>query len=349
MDFLRDIVKEVGKEYASIASDIVEDETFVDTGSYILNALVSGSIFGGISGNKFTAFAAPEASGKTFIALSVVRSFLEDNEEGICLYFDTESAITKKLLLERGIDVNRVIVINLVTIEEFRNKLLKFVDMYSKKPESERKPCLAVLDSLGMLSTKKEISDTLDEKDTRDMTKASLIKGAFRMLTLKMGEAGIPLIVNNHLYDSMAMYSPKEMSGGSGLKYAASTILYITKSKEREGSEVSGVILKFKTIKSRLSKENQEVSVRLYYDSRGLDRYYGLVELGEESGIIPRIGNRYEINGKKIGKNVIYSKPEEYFTEELLQKLDEYAQVKFKYGSSLEGFEIESDETNDDE
>jgi RecA/RadA recombinase len=346
LGFLKDIIKEVGGDYASLASEIVENESYVDTGSYVLNALISGSLFGGISQNKITALAAPESCGKTFIALSVVKNFLNQNEEGFCLYFDTESAITKTMLLEKGIDVNRVIIINVVTIEEFRNKLLKFVDMYTKKPESDRKPCLAVLDSLGMLSTTKEITDTLAEKDTRDMTKAQLIKGAFRMLTLKMGEAGIPLIVNNHLYDSMSMYSPKEMSGGSGLKYSASTILHISKSKEKEGTEVSGVILKFKTIKSRLSKENQEVSVRLYYDDRGLDRFYGLIQIGEESGIIPRVGNRYEINGKKIGQNVIYANPEEYFTAELLEKLDEYAQKKFKYGSS---FKEESVVTEEDD
>ena len=342
MDFLKDIVKEIGGDYAALASDIVENESYVDTGSYILNALVSGSIFGGISQNKISALAAPEACGKTFIALSVVKNFLNNNPEGYCLYFDTESAITKNLLLEKGIDINRVIVINVVTVEEFRSKALKAVDRYMKKPEGERKPCMFVLDSLGMLSTNKEITDTLAEKDTRDMTKAQLVKGAFRMLTLKMGEANIPMIVNNHLYDSMSMYSPKEMSSGSGLKYSSSTILYISKSKEKEGSEVAGVILKFKTVKSRLSKENQEVEVRLYYDDRGLDRYYGLVELGEESGIIPRIGNRYEIDGKKIGKNVIYASPEEYFTQELLEKLDVYAQKKFKYGSSTKDQLVET-------
>lgn len=214
MDFLKNIIKEVGGDYASLASEIVENESYVDTGSYVLNALVSGSLFGGISQNKITALAAPEACGKTFIALSVVKNFLDQNAEGFCLYIDTESAITQKMLLEKGIDVNRVIVINVVTIEEFRNKLLKFVDMYKKKPKSERKPCFVVLDSLGMLSTNKEIKDTLDETDKKDMTKAQLIKGAFRMLTLKMGEVGIPMIVNNHLYDSMSIYSPKEMSGG---------------------------------------------------------------------------------------------------------------------------------------
>lgn len=214
MDFLKSVIKEIGKEYASLASDIVENESFVDTGSYILNALISGSLFGGISQNKITGLGAPEACGKTFIALSVVKNFLNNNPEGFCLYFDTESAINKKMLESKGIDTTRFVRINVITIEEFRTKALKAVDMYMKTPESERKPCFMVLDSLGMLSTNKEIGDTLAEKDTRDMTKAALTKGTFRMLTAKLGQANIPLIVNNHLYDSMSMYAPKEMSGG---------------------------------------------------------------------------------------------------------------------------------------
>ena len=84
-----------------------------------------------------------------------------------------------------------------------------------------------VLDSLGMLSTEKEITDALNDKQVRDMTKSQLVKGAFRMLTLKLGQANIPLIVTNHTYDVIGSYVPtKEMGGGSGLKYAASTIIY---------------------------------------------------------------------------------------------------------------------------
>lgn len=333
MTFLSEIIKEVGGEYAQLASDIKEDESYVDTGSYILNALVSGSIFGGISQNKITALAAPEACGKTFIALSVVKNFLNNNPNGYCLYFDTESAITKKLLESKGIDVSRVVVINVVTIEEFRTKALKAVDMYMKTDEENRKPCLFVLDSLGMLSTNKEISDTLAEKDTRDMTKAQLTKGTFRMLTVKLGKAKIPLIVNNHLYDSMSLYSSKEMSSGSGLKYSASTILYISKTKEKEGTEIIGVILKFKTIKSRLSKENAEVEVRLFYDERGLDRYYGLPQLAAAAGIWSYAANRYEVDGKKIYEKEILKNPEKYFTEEVMKQIDEYAKQKFSYGT----------------
>ena len=204
MDFLKDIVKEIGGEYTQLASEIDETETYVDTGSYIFNALVSGSIFGGVSGNKITAIAGETSTGKTFFSLAVVKNFLDNNPTGYCLYFDTEAAITKSLLEGRGIDTTRLVVVNVVTIEDFRNKTLKAVDLYLKKSKDERRPCMFVLDSLGMLSTNKEITDTLAEKDTRDMTKAQLIKGAFRMLTLKLGQANIPMIVTNHTYESMS-------------------------------------------------------------------------------------------------------------------------------------------------
>lgn len=334
MDFLNQIIKEVGGEYAQIASDIKEDEIYVDTGSYIFNALVSGSIFGGVSGNKITALVGESGCGKTYYALAVVKNFLANNPEGYCLYFDTESAITKSLLESRGIDIKRTIVINVVTVEEFRTKALKAVDIYLKKNEDERKPCMFVLDSLGMLSTNKEITDTLAEKDTRDMTKAQLIKGAFRMLTLKFGQANIPMIVTNHVYDSMSMYSPKEISGGSGLRYAASTIVYLSKSKEKEGTDVVGAIIKAKTYKSRLSKENQEVETRLYYDQRGLDRYYGLLELGETVGMWKNVAGRYEINGKKLYAKEILKNPDQYFTEEVMQQLDAAAKQQFSYGTN---------------
>ena len=332
MEFLSEIIRDIGNEYAQIASEIKEEETYVDTGSYIFNALVSGSIFGGVSGNKITAFVGESGSAKTYYSLAVVKNFLNNNPDGYCLYFDTESAITKSLLLSRGIDVNRLVVLNVVTVEEFRTKALKAVDIYLKKDESDRKPCMFVLDSLGMLSTTKEISDTLAEKDARDMTKAQVIKGAFRMLTLKLGQANIPMIVTNHVYDSMSMYSPKEISGGSGLRYSASTIIYLSKSKEKEGTDIIGAIIKAKTYKSRFSKENQDAETRLFYDERGLDRYYGLPQLAAESGVWTYAANRYEVEGKKIYEKEILKNPEKYFTDEVMEKLDFAAKEKFSYG-----------------
>jgi RecA/RadA recombinase len=335
MDFLKDIVKEIGDDYTKLASDIDETETYVDTGSYILNALVSGSIFGGVSGNKITAIAGESSTGKTFFSLAVVKNFLDTNPDAFCLYFDTEAAITKSLVESRGIDTTRLVVVNVVTIEEFRGKALKAVDIYLKKPEEERKPCMFVLDSLGMLSTEKEITDALNDKQVRDMTKSQLVKGAFRMLTLKLGQANIPMIVTNHTYDVIGAYVPtKEMGGGSGLKYAASTIIYLSKKKEKDGTEIVGNIIKAKTHKSRLSKENQEVEIRLFYDERGLDRYYGLLELGELGGLWKNVAGRYEMDGKKVYAKQILKEPEVYFTQEVMQALDETARREFSYGES---------------
>jgi RecA/RadA recombinase len=336
MDFLKDIVKEIGDDYTKLARDIDDTETYVDTGSYIFNGLCSGSIFGGVSGNKITAIAGESSTGKTFFSLAVVKNFLDSNPGGYCLYFDTEAAVNRSLLESRGIDLERLVVVNVVTIEDFRSKALRAVDIYLKTSEDDRKPCMFVLDSLGMLSTEKEIRDALDDKQVRDMTKSQLVKGAFRMLTLKLGQAKIPMIVTNHTYDVIGSYVPtKEMGGGSGLKYAASTIIYLTKKKEKDGTEVIGNLIKAKTAKSRLSKENKDVTIRLYYDERGLDRYYGLLELGELGGLWKNVAGRYEMNGKKVYAKEILKNPDKYFTEEVLQKLDEIAQEEFSYGSAV--------------
>ena len=333
MDFLKDIVKEIGDEYTKLAADIDDTERYVDTGSYIFNGLVSGSIFGGVSGNKITAIAGESSTGKTFFSLAVVKNFLDSNPTGYCLYFDTEAAVNKQLLESRGIDMTRLVVVNVVTIEDFRSKALRAVDIYLKTSEEDRNPCMFVLDSLGMLSTEKEITDALNDKQVRDMTKSQLVKGAFRMLTLKLGQANVPLIVTNHTYDVIGSYVPtKEMGGGSGLKYAASTIIYLSKAKEKDGKEVIGNIIKAKTHKSRLSKENKEVKIRLYYDERGLDKYYGLLELGEIGGLWKNVAGRYEINGKKVYGKQILANPDDYFTPEVMQALEETANKEFSYG-----------------
>ena len=335
MDFLKEIVKEIGDEYTQIASDIDETERFIDTGSYIFNGLISGSILGGVSSNRITAIAGESSTGKTYFSLAVVKNFLDTNPDGYCLYFDTEAAVNKGLLESRGVDTTRLVVVNVVTIEEFRSKALRAVDIYLKTEEENRKPCMFVLDSLGMLSTEKEIRDALDDKQVRDMTKSQLVKGAFRMLTLKLGQAHIPLIVTNHTYDVIGSYVPtKEMGGGSGLKYASSTIIYLSKKKEKDKTEVVGNIIKAKTAKSRLSKENQQVEIRLYYDERGLDRYYGLLDLGELGGMWKNVAGRYEIDGKKIYAKQIYAEPEKYFTPEVLDKLDEISKTTFLYGTN---------------
>ena len=129
MDFLKDIVKDIGDDFTQLAADINEEEQFIDTGSHIFNAVVSGSIYGGVSSNKITAIAGESSTGKTYFSLAVVKNFLDNNPDGYCLYFDTEAAVNKGLLESRGVDLTRLVVVNVVTIEEFRGKALKAVDI----------------------------------------------------------------------------------------------------------------------------------------------------------------------------------------------------------------------------
>ena len=336
MDFLKQIIKETGNEFASIVDEGVEAgdvASFIDTGSYIFNGLISGSIHGGLPANKITAIAGESATGKTFFVLGMVKSFLDNNPEANVVYFESESALTKDLIESRGIDSKRIAIMPVTTVQEFRTQSLRVLDSYLELDEDKRKPLFLVLDSLGMLSTTKEIEDTADGKETRDMTRSQVVKAAFRVLTLKLGKAKVPLVITNHTYDVIgSMFPQKEMGGGSGLKYAASTIVYLSKKKEKDGTDIVGNIIHCKTHKSRLSKENMMVDTRLRYDT-GLDRYYGLLDLALKHGIFKQISTRIELpDGSKQYSKTIQNDPEKYFTEEIMKQLDEAAKKEFSYG-----------------
>ena len=338
-DFLKDIIKETGNEYASLVSDGASGDvdSFIDTGSYIFNALLGGSIHRGLPSNKITAIAGESATGKTFFVLGMCKNFLDKNPDGGVIFFESESAITKDIIEERGIDSSRMVVMPVTTVQEFRHQSLTVLEKYSQQDAKEKKPLLLVLDSLGMLSTTKEIEDTQDGKETKDMTRAQIVKAAFRVLTLKLGKAKVPLIITNNTYDVIgSMFPQKEMGGGSGLKYAASSIVYLSKRKEKDGTEIIGNIIHCKNYKSRLTKENKVVDVRLTY-SKCLDRYYGLLDLALKHNIFKQVSTRIELpDGTKTFGKTINNDPTKYFTKEILEQLDGVCSKEFKYGDGVE-------------
>jgi RecA/RadA recombinase len=341
MNFLKTLVKYSGNEHASIVSDGVEADVgkLIDTGSYAFNALVSGSLRGGIPDNKILGIAGESATGKTYFALGIASQFLHDNPEGAILYFDSEQAVTSNMIEERGLDMKRIAVFPVATVEQFRHQTLQILDNYGKLDKSDQKPMMIVLDSLGMLSTSKEVNDSTEGKEVRDMTRSQVIKSVFRTVTLKLGKHSIPMIVTNHTYDVVGAYVPtKEMGGGSGLKYAATTIIYLSKKKHKDGDgEVVGNIIHCKTYKSRLTKENRMVDVLLNYDS-GLDRYYGLVQLGVDHGILKKVSNKIQFpDGRSDFESRIAKDPEKWFTEDVLTALDAAAAKEFKYGQAEGG------------
>ena len=335
-DFLKDVIKTTGNEYAALVSEGVEAgdvDTFIDTGSYIFNALLSGSINGGLPANKITAIAGESATGKTFFVMGMCKRFLDENPDGGVIYFESESAITKQMVIDRGIDANRMVILPVTTVQEFRTQAIKVLDAYINQEASIRRPLFLALDSLGMLSTTKEVEDTAEGKETRDMTRAQLLKAAFRVLTLKLGKAKVPMVVTNHTYDVVgSMFPQKEMGGGSGLKYAASSIVYLSKKKEKDGAEVIGNIVHCKNHKSRLTIENKMVDVRLTYD-KGLDKYYGLLDIAEKYNIFKKVSTRYELpdGTKQYGKSIM-NDPEKYFTEDIMKQIEEAVGKEFRYG-----------------
>ena len=336
-DFLKEIIKETGNEYAALASEGItagDVTSYIDTGSYSFNALLSGSIYGGLPGNRITAIAGEAATGKTFFALGIIKHFLDKDKNSGVIFFESENAVSKEMIENRGVDSTRVVVVPVSTVQEFRNQSIKILDKYLEQEEKDRQPLMFVLDSLGMLSTTKEMEDTAEGKETRDMTRAQIVKSTFRVLTLKLGQANVPLLMTNHTYDVIgSMFPQKEMGGGSGLKYAASTIIYLGKRKEKLGTEVIGNIIHCKIYKSRITKENAKVDVKLTY-KHGLDKHYGLLEIGEEAGIFKKVSTRYEMpDGSKVFGKQINDNPDKYFTKEILNKIDEYANKKFTYGS----------------
>jgi RecA/RadA recombinase len=330
---IKSLLKATGNNDAFIAADSEDTTIFIDTGSYALNALLSGSIHGGLPNNRITCLAGEQATGKTFFALGICKNFLDSNPDAMVLYFDTENAINSDMVDGRGIDSSRIAIVPVLTIEEFKTQALKIVNAYLEEEKDKRKPILMVLDSLGMLSTEKEMNDTAEGKNVRDMTKAQLVKGAFRVLTAKLGKAEIPLLITNHTYQVVGAYVPtKDLSGGSGVKYAASTILFLSKKKDKTEEGVVGNFITCKNFKNRFAKENMEVETRLNYET-GLSRYHGLAELAVEYGIFKSVSTRIELpDGSKVFMKNINDEPEKYFTKDILDKLDEMIQKEFKYG-----------------
>jgi len=335
-NMFNDLLKTLENPYASVVEDGVpagDVESYVDTGSYVLNGLLSGDIYGGLASNKITAFAGEPSTYKTSAILGVVKNFLDKNNKSGVIYFESESALTKQMIVERGIDVSRMMIVPVTTVQEFRHQAIKVIDKYSETPEDKRTPLMLCLDSLGMLASEKEIEDMTSGKETVDLTRARLVKGTFRVLTLKLSKAKLPLLITNHTYQSIGQMYPQQIMGsGSGLQYAASTIIFLSRKKEKDGDEVIGNIVHCKNYKNRLARENKKVDILVTYNS-GLNRYYGLSEIAIEAGIFKNVSTRIELpDGTKVFEKQLNSHPEKYYTKEILDKINEYVKITFRYG-----------------
>lgn len=347
-DFFKTILKSTKNQFATIAEDGIvagDIDGYLHSGSLYLNALLSGYTSRGFPKGKVTALAGEPGSGKTFILMSAMKEFLDANKDGCVFLFESESAISKDMLVGRGIDVSRVLVFPVITIEQFKFQVVSILDAYEK--EAKKRPILMALDSLGNLSTSKEVTDAADGKETRDMTRAQVIKATFRIITLRLGFLNIPMIVTNHIYTTMGLFASKEMGGGSGLKYCASTIIFLSKRQDVKGHSV---IVTGTVAKGRLTREKSQAEIFIDF-RKGLSRYWGMLEVGLECGAITKQGNSYLYGDEKIGasKAKAYANLDKFVTNaDLMEKIDTFLNEKYAYGVS-DGTDVIIPDMGDDD
>lgn len=346
MTNIKALLRATGNDAATIVGKdgvITDPDGFIDTGSLTLNALLGGSIYAGLSENKITAFAGEQGVGKTFLALGAAKSFLDQEPEGMVVYFDTEAALTADMINDRVGNSDRFAMVPIVTIQQFGTQVSKILSQFEEDQKKNKEAkLLLILDSMGNLSTTKEVTDLELGNETKDMTRAQLIKGTFRALTVRLARLHVPLLFTNHTYQGMGMFATKTMSGGSGPLYCASQIVFLTKSKIAEGKGLKAVkvgnVINMTLFKGRLTREGSKASTRLFFDT-GLDRYYGLLDIAKRHGVWDVSGGQCIINGEKVSASEIEDNPEKYFTDDVLAKIDDACKKEFLYGSDYEPLE----------
>lgn len=343
---LNKILKAVNNPYATIAKDGViggDIHSYIDTGIYMLNTLISGDMLhGGFPTGKVTALAGDKGTGKTYILMNAFKTYLDNNPKGEIVLFESEGAVSKELLESRGIDTTRISIIPVSTVEEFRSQVVNVLDCIKENtPEGEYADVVLGLDSLGMLSTEFEMNDAKSNDNKSDMgRRAKLIKSTFRVITLKLSILQIPFIVTNHTYNSMSAYVGKSMGGGTGLEYAASIIVFLSKSKIKDEKSkiknLSGNEITCKLEKGRLTMEGSKISIALDF-SKGINPYAGILVPLIESGMFKKKGAWISYNDINIaqGDSKFYDNVYEILNSNIIEEVCEYVDKSFLYGKEI--------------
>ena len=337
-----------------------EVKEWIDTGCYALNAVLSdGDIFKGIPNGKRIMISGESGVAKSLFIAIMVKAYLDQVENSVCIFFESEASTVIDMATSIGIPEDKILIVPVQTVEEFRTQcdrmLDKIIDINSaieKKNSAEKNPekhkplhkPIFVLDSLGNLGTLAESEIIATDKrskgkQTRDMTRAALIRGMARTISLKIAMAQIPLLMTNHTYKVMSEYTPDETSGGGGIKYMSDISLILTKAKEKDaGKKQVGIIITIQTRKSRYMKENKTVKVLISF-TRGMYRYSDIVNKAAELGVIKKDGISYTFppehdKDKKVKMKDVRMHASKYFTGDLLDNVR--AAIKSDFGFGIE-------------
>jgi RecA/RadA recombinase len=263
------------------------------------------------------------------LSLQCAKAYMDKYPEAPLYFFDAEFGASLEYFTSVGIDTSRVYHIPVVSVEEFKNQVYGLMSSIERGYK-----CIILLDSLGALASEKTIEDTTENKNTADLTRPKAVNLLARLITPLLNTKDIPMIVINHIYESMDKYTPAKMGGGNGIIYAANTAFIITKSKIKDGQEIEGFTFNLNIFKSRYIKEGKVLSFDVLYD-KGIQKLSGILELAVEFGYIKQGGGWYTYigeDGVQIGNKMRSSSEElENVLVELLDNIKFKQSVEKKY------------------
>ena len=297
-----------------------DPDTWVSTGNYCLNYLISGDFNKGIPLGRVTMLAGESGSGKSLIASgNLIRNA---QQQGIfCVALDSENALHEDWLQALGVDTSadKLLRISVAMVDDVAKIISEFISNYAKeyesKEESERPKILFIIDSLGMLLTPTD-RDQFEKGDMKgDLgRKAKSLTALIRNCVNMFGAYNVGLVATNHTYASQDMFDPDDkISGGQGFVYASSVVVAMKKLKLKEDedgnkiSDVTGIRAAIKVMKTRFNKPFESVQVKIPYE-KGMDPYSGLVDLFEKKGLLVKEGNRLKYVDKAGQEHKHYRK-----------------------------------------
>lgn len=262
-----------------IKTDLLNEKELVSTNIPALNIALSGSINGGFNAG-ITTLAGKSKSFKTLFALEMAKGYLNHHQESVLVFFDSEFGSPLSYFESFGDSKERILHVPVTTVEELRTELSNQLEGLDREDE-----VIFIVDSIGNLASIKESEDAESGKQAVDMTRAKMMKSLFRIVTPKLVMKNIPMIVINHTYDTIEMFSKQVMTGGTGAVYASDTILFIGKQQEKEGTELKGWNFILNVEKSRYVREKEKIPILVTYEE-GIKKYSGIFDLAVELGVI---------------------------------------------------------------
>lgn len=262
-----DLLEKNNKKSLKGFSDITE---FIPTGNLMLNALMSGSLFGGYANARSTGMSGDSGTGKTFLAMNAVRE--AQHMDYLVFYIDTEGALDRADFSKFGVDLEALNYKRIGVISELKFFIHSIIKTATDNPGIK---IMVIVDSVTMLETDKQVGDTEAGKNANDMgLTAKELRSLFKSFTLELSNLKIPLLFTSHIYDGTGMFATRTMSGGKGPMYAASVVLMLGKKPLKEGDLKTGVICKATTDKNRLAKPSI-IEIHISF-LKGMNKYVGL-------------------------------------------------------------------------